>query len=283
MSTRSFEAIGTHWHIQVEGVEDDVLFERIRDRIEEFDKAYSRFRSDSLVHEMSVRAGTYTLPEDAKPLFDLYADMYIRTRGAVTPLIGDTLESLGYDAQYSLTPRAYVAPRPWDQVLTYSYPTLTLLEPACIDVGAAGKGYLVDIVAEMLVAAGAHTYVVDAGGDIRVLAPEGMQIGLEHPERADEVIGVAHLMSGSLCGSAGNRRAWAGHTHIIDPKTGTSPTHIRAVWVVAETARMADMLTTGLFMAPVEAFEGYSFEYVVLYDDYTVLRSNGFPGELFTS
>ncbi|MFA4872338.1 MAG: FAD:protein FMN transferase [Patescibacteria group bacterium] len=105
----SFEAIGTHWQIDVydkraQKIERAALFKEIRERIEEFDRTYSRFRDDTLVSAMARAAGTYTLPFDAQPLMDLYLSLYQATGGAFTPLIGDTLAEAGYDAQYSLPP-----------------------------------------------------------------------------------------------------------------------------------------------------------------------------------
>ena len=64
-----FGAIGTTWHIDVyQEISDSKkseIFGYIQNRIEIFDKAYSRFRSDSLVTEMSQKSGEYVLPDDA--------------------------------------------------------------------------------------------------------------------------------------------------------------------------------------------------------------------------
>src|SRR3989338_5226434 len=104
-----FEAIGTHWNIELFNlsatVQTSVLKEKVLNRINEFDAIYSRFRDDSLVTKMSKAAGTYELPKDALPLLDLYQELYTLTNGLVTPLIGNALEQAGYDAAYSLEPK----------------------------------------------------------------------------------------------------------------------------------------------------------------------------------
>src|SRR3989344_327423 len=100
MSSAVFEAIGTHWQIDLfNSITEDAqqkIIEKIQARTEVFDRAYSRFRADSLVTEMSLRAGEYTLPPDAKPLFDLYKELYDRLSGVFTPLIGQALVDAGY-------------------------------------------------------------------------------------------------------------------------------------------------------------------------------------------
>lgn len=55
--------------------------------------------------------------------------------------------------------------------------TLTLNEPALIDVGAAGKGLLVDGIAALL----DDDYVIDASGDLLHHADASAVVGLEHP------------------------------------------------------------------------------------------------------
>ena len=51
---------------------------------------------------MARAAGQYHLPDDAKPMFDLYYKLYAATDGKCTPLIGQVLVDAGYDANYSL-------------------------------------------------------------------------------------------------------------------------------------------------------------------------------------
>ena len=286
----SFEAIGTSWEIELfEPVPADqlrLLGAAINVRIDQFDHHYSRFRPDSLVTAMGMRSGTYQLPSDAQPLFDLYLDIYRATNGAVTPLVGQLLSDAGYNATYSLKPgRLHRAPS-WEEMLEYDYPLLTLKQPVLLDLGAAGKGYLVDIVADLIESRGISSYCVNAGGDLlyRHAGHEKLEVGLEHPTKPRQVIGVAHLRNQSLCGSASNRRAWGKFHHIIDPLKLTSPRHIRAVWVTAGTTMLADALTAALFFTPAKSLAlRYKFEYAIIYQDYSLEHSPGFPADFFTS
>ncbi len=282
-----FDAIGTRWQIDIpdtysKSLQDEAL-RLIHERIAVYDKNYSRFRDDSLVAEMSRAAGTYTLPEDAQPLFQLYEELYRITQGAFTPLIGQTLVDAGYDASYSLQPQSLSPVPRWEDTLLYSFPTLTLFRPALLDIGAGGKGYLIDIVGDILRACGIHTFCINAGGDILIAQPDrALAVGLEHPLRTQEVIGVAHIQHGSICGSAGNRRAWANFHHTINPHTLSSPHHILATWTVADNALLADALSTCLFFTDPEVLRrSFDFSYCILYADMTIDTSPDFPGEFF--
>jgi thiamine biosynthesis lipoprotein len=283
-----FEAIGTHWQIDVTMPTKHwpQLQLVIADRIEQFDQVYSRFRDDSLVWSMSSKAGRYELPSDAAKLIQFYSVMYQLTDGAVTPLIGQTLSDAGYDAKYRLTPQPLQRPPTWEVVLSYAEPILTLTQPALLDFGAAGKGYLVDIVSQLIANNGVDEYCIDAGGDIyyRTRTNASVAIGLEDPADASHVIGVASILNQAICGSAGNKRAWGEYHHIIDPHSLQSPRHITAVWTIADSTLVADGMATCLFFVePDRLVEHYNFQYLIVYDDSSYAHSPNFPGEIFTS
>ena len=287
MTQFNFEAIGTLWQIDIyhdlSVVQEKTLLSVIENRIELFDKAYSRFRSDSLITMMSKETGTFDLPDDAEELFKVYYDLYKRTGGLFTPLVGNLISDAGYDASYSLAQKKELEiPAQWKDVLEYHYPSLLIKQPVILDFGAGGKGYLVDLVSNVLEQYDVSKYCIDAGGDILYKNTTSIRIGLENPENTDQVVGVCVLENGSICGSAGNRRAWGTFTHIINPKTLTSPTDISAVWVTAETAFIADALATCLFFVEPEVLaDAYKFQYVRVRSDHTVERSAGFSGEVF--
>lgn len=276
-----FDALGTEWQIETEQPLDDATKTKITTRIELFDKTYSRFRDDSLVAAMATAAGTYQFPDDASELIDFYRALYKATDGGVSPLVGSVLAQAGYDSQYSLQP-GRVDPAPsWESAMIWQGSQVVTARPLVLDVGAAGKGYMNDMVGELLEQAGYQSYVVDASGDVRVRDSDET-IGLENPYDPASVIGVAKVTNASLCASAINRRSWADDWHhVADPRTGRPVRDVVATWVVAPTTMIADGLVTALFFVPVNRLTNWQFEYVRLYADGTVERSAGFVGELY--
>ncbi len=285
----SFEAIGTQWVIDSPGLPEKCdlvqLEQAIHQRIDAFDALYSRFRSDSLVAEMSRTSGRYELPADAPILFQLYKKLYDLSEGAFTPLVGSVLEQAGYDAEYSLQEKPEkTTTKSWEECLQLTDTDITLLMPALLDFGAGGKGYLVDLVVEILKEFGLEEFCVDAGGDMMYCTPtsSSIRVGLENPLHTGQVIGVLELHNASICSSAGNRRRWGEHHHIIDPHTQQSPKRIVGTWVTAQNALEADSLATALFLtSPEELEDHFLFEYLIMYDDSSVRKSRGFSGQLF--
>jgi len=287
ISQFEFEAIGTKW--QIDFYEDVAktgkLKQQILNLIDDFDKTYSRFRADSLITTMSQSPGVYKLPENSEQLFIQYKKMYDLTNGKFTPLIGFTIEDAGYNSSYSLQPKPTIRkPVPWGQAIEYSYPDLTVNQPVLLDIGAAGKGYLVDLVDVAIQNSGIHSYSINAGGDItyRTNSDDTIQIGLEDPDNTSLAIGIVNLSNRSLCGSAGNRRTWDKYHHIIDPDLLESPSHIKAIWVVAESCLISDSLSTALFFVEPHEFSSYyDFDYAIIYKDRSLKISKDFPGEFF--
>ena len=290
----TFEAIGTQWEIETDKPLSPRLQQRILDRIEEFDTTYSRFRPDSLVSWIAAapNGGCFDFPNDSIDLFDLYDRLHTATGGAVDPLVGRDLELLGYDKTYSLTPASDLVQAEaqargratWVKDVIRDGTSLVTRRPLVIDVGAAGKGYLVDIVCDMLREAGFTHFVVDGSGDLRHSGESSIRVGLEHPFDPRLVIGVTNLQDRALCASAVTRRAWGdGLHHVLDGTTGAPVRTIVASWARAGTAMLADALATALFFVEgARLREEFDFSWLTVYSDGHAEYSAEYEGALFT-
>ena len=278
-----FEAIGTHWRIDTPDTLPPSVVDAVAARVERFDRDWSRFRPDSRLARIALTPGRHELAPDAAPLLALYRELYEATAGRVSPLVGRSLEALGYDAAYRLRADADIpVPPAWDDAVAWDGTALEVVSPVVVDVGAAGKGYLVDLVSDLLVEAGIPEHIVDASGDLRTRGVP-MRIALEHPLDPTKAIGVAELADGAFCASATTRRAWGdGLHHVLDALTGLPTRSVLATWVLAPTALVADGVATALFHDPDAGFLSRSATaYVRMTSDGTVDASTDFPGELF--
>lgn len=275
-----FDALGTSWCIDTGEPLTDAVREEILQRTEVFDKTYSRFRSDSLAWQLRT-PGEYVFPDDSTNLLEIYQKLYVMTDGLMTPLIGSMLEDAGYDATYSLQPKSVQDIPNFDALGWDGQTRLRTTQPLVLDVGAAGKGYLVDYISDILENHGVVSYAVDASGDIKQRG-EPLMIGLEHPLDQNKVVGRLKLQNQSLCASAVNRRAWHGLHHIFDPTT-KRPTNTKlATWVIAGSTLVADALATALFFVPANLLEKeFEFNFVTIDTNGTIDVSPEFDGELY--
>lgn len=281
MATWQFDAIGTRWEVETSTDLTVDLREAVTSEIDRFDREWSRFRADSGVTRLAASGGEL-LSLDAAPMLDAFRAVSTATAGAVNPLVGESLDALGYDAEYSLVAAAPVAaPTAWADRIRWSDAGVTASAPAPIDVGALGKGRLVDLVCAVLDGLSGDL-VVDAGGDMRFRGA-AVRVALEHPYDATRAIGVVTVQDGALCASATNRRAWGdGLHHVLDARTGVPVRTWAATWALAPDAMRADAVATALFFegGPALAAE-WGVEWVRMSTDGRVQRSPGCPAELF--
>ena len=281
----SFQGIGTDWTVSTPLPLPASVRKRLLDLVERFDRDWSRFRSDSLVAELAREPGRYEFPDEAAPLGELYRLLYRLTGGAMTPLIGGSLERLGYDPAYSLRPAGPPLPAPeWEAILTWSGTVLAASAPVVLDIGAAGKGLLVDLVAAELDAAGVDGFVIDASGDLLARGAGPLSVALEHPYNQAQAIGLVNLDGRALCASAANRRAWGdGLHHVLDGTTGQPVRTAVATWTLAGTAMVADALATALFFVPGAMLqETFDFSWLTVFSDGSAAYSAEFEGTLFS-
>ena len=282
----TFDAIGTVWRITTERPLEPEVRARIDALVAEYDRTFSRFRPDSAVTRLAATGGPVDLGRWAPPLLDLLLALARITDGGVTPLVGGALDHLGYGAGYSFAARPGYRSAPPATALHLDGTVATLDEPAVLDVGAAGKGQLVDLVTDLLVAAGHPACTVDGGGDIRVTGP-AVRVALEHPFDREAAVAVVALSDAAVAGSAPNRRAWTAPDgrrlhHVLDGRTGRPVDTVAATWAVAGSAMLADALATALFLVPPEPLEAaFAFDWFRMATDGRAHRSPGLDAEVF--
>ena len=280
-----FDGIGTRWEISTPVPLSGALRHRLLDTVADYDAAWSRFRPDSLIAAAARQPGRYELPAGAAALGPLYQTLYRLSGGAMTPLVGASLERLGYDAGYSLRPGGPPLPAPhWDDVLDWEGTVLTTRAPVVIDVGAAGKGQLADLLSGVLRDGGVEEHFIDASGDLLNAGSVPVDVGLEHPYDQARAIGVVSLGAGALCASAANRRSWGdGLHHVLDGTTGAPVRTVVASWAMAASAMAADALATALFFLEGSRLqEEFDCSWLTVYSDGHAEYSADFEGVLFS-
>ncbi len=279
-----FEAIGTAWEIETPGPLDDATRRSVLGVVDAIDGRWSRFRADSIVSRAAAEGGSWELDAADDRLLRLYDALHDVTDGAVTPLVGRRLADLGYDADYTLRPSSRPADvPPWD-VVRWDPPVLHLAEPVLVDVGAAGKGFVVDAVSRCLVATGRPRHTVDGSGDLLHAGEWPLRVALQDPRDHAKAVGVVEVASGeALAASATDRRAWGdGLHHVLDGRTGEPARDVVATWAVADDAMTADGLATALFFVePTVLARRWSFGWVIMKADGSVRWSRDLAVEVF--
>lgn len=288
MHKHAWNALGTVLSItiwdDISSGEFELLKSEIIQKTEDFENTYSRFRAGSVVTDITDKTGIIEVPKDFINILKIYQSLFKTSGGKFTPLIGGALEDAGYDKERTLIPKSRISKVPdfFDAVTIIDDTHIEKKFTCQFDFGAAGKGYLVDILSDYLEKKGIKRFLTDGSGDV-YYSGDGthIKVGLEHPADNTKVIGSIDMTSGAMCSSATNKRKWAKYNHYIDPFTGESPTDIIAVWVLASSTVIADAVSSVLFFAGPESIKEYDFEYCILRSDYKIKHSEGFNAEFY--
>ena len=125
-----------------------------------------------------------------------------------------------------------------------------------LDVGAIGKGYAVEMAAKKLSEVGADGYVLDVGGNLRIIGAkpsgDGFKIGIKDPfGNAGVYVKILVLKNTSSVTSGGYERYYTvgdkKYHHIIDKDTLYPSEKFASVTVITEDSGLADVLSTALF------------------------------------
>ena len=181
------------------------------------------------------------------------------TGGAFDPTVGLPMEARGFDTEFrsGRTTRTRL-----DHEAAASYRdvhvdpvarTITLRRPLLLDLGAVAKGLAIDLAAHELQAFG--DFAIDAGGDLylggRNVDGNPWSVGIRHPRDEHQLIDTLQVSDTAVCTSGDYERHAPGNEadhHILDPRTGSSPTALASVTVVAQSAMLADALGTAAFV-----------------------------------
>ncbi|MGW2519298.1 FAD:protein FMN transferase [Streptomyces sp. NPDC001617] len=145
-----------------------------------------------------------------------------------------------------------------------------------LDPCAVVKGWSVQRAADLLRAAGARRFVLNAGGDVAASGGP-WRVGVRHPVHADKLCTVLELTDGAVATSARYERG----DHIIDGRTGRPATGLLSMTVVAASLTEADSVATAAFAMGAEGI-GWAAslpgcEVFAVDGAGQVLRTEGFP------
>lgn len=167
------------------------------------------------------------------------------------------------------------------------------------DPGAAGKGFALELVAELLKAHSVTQAVLDFGGNLYVIggkrdAAAGKRlpwnVAVRNPDAVDSMIGMVPMED---CGIATS--SWYEHCfekdgklyhHLLNPKTGyPMPLKLKSVSILSSSATLTDLLSTAFFVLgeregaglveQMRVLTGEKIEFVAVLEDGRVRASEG--------
>ncbi|HWT74481.1 MAG TPA: FAD:protein FMN transferase [Mobilitalea sp.] len=132
-----------------------------------------------------------------------------------------------------------------------------------LDVGAIGKGYATERVAQYMIDKGYTSLLLSVGGNVRAIGSreekqKAWNVGIQNPdlESKDKYLMITELENLSLVSSGDYERYYTvdgkRYHHIIDPDTLMPAEYFTAVSIICEDSGLADALSTTVFSMSLE-------------------------------
>lgn len=132
-----------------------------------------------------------------------------------------------------------------------------------IDVGSIAKGFAAELAIDAAVEAGATNILLNAGGHVvargNPVGQASWHVGIQNPDRTPEAspaIDALFITNSTISISGGHLRYYyvdgQYFGHIIDPATAMPASRYQMVIVIHPVSWMADILSTALFILPIE-------------------------------
>ena len=274
------------------GMEFDRYSEEMHKLLIYYNQLFDRYNSYEGINNVKTindNAGIEPVQVD-EPLLDLLEqciEWEEQSQGAVNVCMGPVLEIWhNYREQYIGTTEGKLPPMEQleaaarhtdirNLVIDREAGTVYLTDPeASLDLGAVAKGYATERIAQQLYADGFTSFAMSSGGNIRVMdAPaDGSKsawvIGIQDPAAAMESGKYADSVIAnniSVVTSGDYQRYYMVDDvkvhHIVDEKTLMPANRFSSVTIVCEDSGLADMLSTALFILPMEEGRALAEQY----------------------
>ena len=153
-----------------------------------------------------------------------------------------------------------------DLILDEAEQTVYFADPEMkLDVGAVAKGYATEIVSQMLLAGDMPSFIISAGGNVRMGNPPAdgrtkWGVGIQDPDGAvlglSDIVETLYVTGCSVVTSGDYQRYYVvdgqRYHHLIDPDTLMPDTDFRSVSIITKDSGYADLLSTAAFLMPYE-------------------------------
>lgn len=272
--------------LYVSYVKDEKDFEKeyeyVESNFQRLHKLYDGFRSyDGITNIKTINEnagkGPIKVDDDLFSLIKFSKDNYEKTNGKLNIAMGPVIK-LWTDA------RNYNSDLPEDEMIVPSMEELNAAnthtniddiildeanktvelkyEDMMLDVGAIGKGYATELIAQGLKEMGVTHGSINAGGNVRTIGTPGdgrstWGLAIQNPDlEAKDYLEVLYIGETSLVTSGDYQRYFEKdgirYHHIIDPVTLQPESVYNSVSIITESSAIADYLSTVLYLSSKE-------------------------------
>lgn len=293
-ATKELFAMDTYITMTAYGRNAEEALTEATDKLTDLEQLWSVTDSDSDIYAVNHSDGQpVSVSEETAALLSFTLQMAEETGGALEPTIYPILTAWGFTTEENHIPLKAEITEILEHVgyerVRLEGNTVQLDSGMMLDLGAVGKGYAGDLLAEILRENGVTSALLDIGGNIQAVGTKTdgspWRLGLRDPFTGG-TLGVLEISNMAVVTSGNYERYFIGedgkqYGHIINPVTGyPAESGLASVTVIAEEGRMCDALSTSLFVMGLEQATEYwrqhqNFDMILITEEGEIYLTEG--------
>ena len=293
-ATKELFAMDTYITMTAYGQDAETALTEAAEQLQELERLWSVTDSESDIYAVNHSDGqAIRVDEKTADLLAFALQMAEETDGALEPTIYPVLTAWGFTTEENRVPSDAEITELLKNVgyerIRMEGTMVRLDSGMMLDLGAVGKGYAGDLLAQRLKEHRITSALLDIGGNIQAIGtkPDGSdwRLGLRDPF-SDGTLGVLEISNQAVVTSGAYERYFIGedgtrYGHIIDPATGyPAESGLVSATVIAKEGRLCDALSTSLYVMGVERSIDYwrqhqNFEMILVTEDGEIYLTGG--------
>lgn len=292
--TTGIFAMGTYMTLTAYGESAEAAITLSEDKIRELEALWSVTEENSDIYKVNQSGGVPTeVSEETAEILQFALDMAEQTNGCLDPTISPVVTAWGFiSGEHHIPAGEELADLlqniDYEKVLLEEN-VVTLPDGMQLELGAVGKGYTGDIIAELLKEQGVTSALLDIGGNIQMVGrkPDGSRwrLGIQNPF-GEGSLGVLESEDGAVVTSGNYERYFIGedgkqYGHIIDPSNGyPAESGLTSVSIIAKEGKLCDALSTAIYVMGLDEATEYwkengGFEMLLVTDGNEIYLTEG--------
>ena len=303
--TISGYSFGTSFLIQFEGKNNNeiILKKKIDSIFKIIKNSFSTYISDSDISKINLGDSLIVVDDHFKKVFLRSYDIWKLSKGYFDPTVGSMVNAYGFGPGNKIK---NISKKQLDSLIEltgFSKVSLTSkgtikkkLSNIYLDFNAIGKGYIVDVISELLISYDTKNFLIEIGGEIIAKGKNPntgnfWKVAIDNPnQKKNRQFIKTVLLKNKALATSGNYRKYRfdsltgnKYVHTINPKNGKSfQSKILSVSVIASDCMTADAWATALMIMPIELSKSV-IESIEDVDAYWVLSNKTSFDEIFSS
>ena len=297
-------SFGTSFSIQFEKNNDEnIIKNKIDSLFKIVNNSFSTYISDSDISKINRGDSLLVVDDHFKKVFLKSYEIWELSQGFFDPTVGSLVNAYGFGPENKIKNFSKKQLDSLIELTGFSKVSLTSegtikkkYSNIYLDFNAIGKGYIVDLISELLISYDIKNFLIEIGGEIIAKGKnpnsgDFWKVAIDNPSQKNnrQFIKTIFLKNKALA-TSGNYRKYIidsltgkKYVHTINPKTGKSfQSKILSVSVLASDCMTADAWATALMVMPfrlsksiIESIEGI--------DAYWILSNQKGYNEIFSS